>query len=184
MSLRMAQLSKLAGVALILAFPINSLSAQDDVSFECVSNGVSETQINTFVDSILQDESGDSSGAIEGIIAVTQACFAAEGLAPAYEQSYFAGAILTLVEAELRRRLVATRIDMSLTNELVAVLDDNPKIDLSAYIDARPDRFKVEIERVAGEIGMPIKELAFLLGSSVGATSMLKAFKLQVSEPK
>lgn len=182
--MRLAHLSKLAGVVLVLAIPVNPLLAQEDISFECVSNGVSDDQGRIFVDSILDDGSPDSSGAIEGIVAVTRACFAAEGLAPAYEQSYIEGAVLTLVEAELRRRLVATGIDMSLADELVVILDDNPKIDLGAYIDARPDRYKVEIERVAAEIGMTTKDLAFLLGSSVGATSMLNAFKLQASEPE
>ena len=162
--------------AVFLAFsPGISLHAQEAAPFACVVSNASPDAVAYLADDALPDgePTEERPDALDSIVDTIAACIDAEAIPEELQDRYIESAILTLMETELRKRLSATGFDMTLAFELVGAMEGDQDVDIADYIDARPEKFETEIERVAMVNGTSADEITALLGAFVGISDLL-----------
>ncbi|MEL6529517.1 MAG: hypothetical protein AAFQ27_06115 [Pseudomonadota bacterium] len=159
---------------LLAVISCNALNAEEIVTFTCVTSNASPDAVSRLADEVMSDhEAGEQEpSSLQSIVDTIATCIETESISEEMHERYLEGAILTLTEAELRGRLSATGFDMKLAQELVSVMGDGQSVDVAEYIDARPETFKAEVERVAAITEFSMLEIAGLIGAYVGISDL------------
>ena len=157
-------------LAAVLTIALTPALAQEPAGIDCVANSDDRELASDLVDESLagNDLATMAEGLQQRLAVQERICMESSGVPYSISGGYFTANIGYMMAEEKRRRLIAAGLDMTATETLLTLRREDSALDVSDYIDARPDEFARPMETLSDQNGIGADTLMILVGGYLG----------------